>query len=227
MNSENVLSGELKPVMFARSDESELDSHILFNLSNAERYMDNWYVELTSPTGESVELGPFTSSQESIPADEIIQIGGAGVYQVEMKGRSRAGLDFTRKTTLELQDVEVVENHILRFSMLYEFDRSATPSAYKNYLVESIAQLIPENARVIINGHTDIIGDEEHNYNLSLQRARSAKLLIEEALANLGINDVEFEVYGFGKLTEHAPFMNRLPEERFYNRTVIIDILPR
>ncbi len=227
MNGENALSGNLKPVMFARSDEGELDSHIVFNLSNAERYMENWFVELTSPTGESVELGPFTTSQESIPAYQILEVGGSGVYQVEMKGRSIEGLDISRETTVELMDVDIVENHILRFSMLYEFDRSATPPAYKNYLVETIAQLIPENARVIINGHTDIIGDDDHNYNLSLQRARSAKLLIEEALTNLGITDVEFEVYGFGKNPEHAPFMNRLPEERFYNRTVIIDIVPR
>lgn len=227
MNGQNALSGNLRPVMFARSDEGEFDSHLLFNLSNAERYMENWYVVLTSPTGESIELGPFTSSQESIPGNEILAIGGAGVYQVEMRGLSREGLEFSRETNVELRDVDVVENHIIRFSMLYEFDRSATPAAYTNYLVEHISPLIPQNARVIINGHTDIIGDEDHNYNLSLQRARDAKTLIENALTNLGITDVEFEVYGFGKMPEHAPFMNRLPEERFYNRTVIIDIVPR
>jgi hypothetical protein len=37
---------------------------------------------------------------------------------------------------------------------------------------------------------------------------------------------VKFEVYGFGEDQGLAPFDNKLPEERFYNRTVIIDILP-
>jgi hypothetical protein len=37
---------------------------------------------------------------------------------------------------------------------------------------------------------------------------------------------VKFDTYGFGEDVRRAPFDNRLPEERFYNRTVIIDILP-
>jgi hypothetical protein len=35
-----------------------------------------------------------------------------------------------------------------------------------------------------------------------------------------------FEVYGFGESEAFAPFGNTLPEERFYNRCVIIDIFP-
>jgi hypothetical protein len=42
----------------------------------------------------------------------------------------------------------------------------------------------------------------------------------------LGKRDVKFEVYGFGAEVANAPFENKYPEERFYNRTVIIDIIP-
>ena len=31
---------------------------------------------------------------------------------------------------------------------------------------------------------------------------------------------------GFGDDADFAPFENKFPEERFYNRTVIIDIVP-
>ncbi len=31
---------------------------------------------------------------------------------------------------------------------------------------------------------------------------------------------------GYGEDIANAPFENNLPEERFYNRTVIIDIIP-
>jgi len=43
-------------------------------------------------------------------------------------------------------------------------------------------------------------------------------------LSNSGKKNVTFETYGFGEDTKQAPFENNLPEERFYNRTVIIDI---
>jgi hypothetical protein len=38
--------------------------------------------------------------------------------------------------------------------------------------------------------------------------------------------DVTFETYEFGEDLSYAPFENDSPEERFYNRTVIIDIVP-
>lgn len=41
------------------------------------------------------------------------------------------------------------------------------------------------------------------------------------------VNDVKFEVYGFGGDQKVNPFENKFPEERFYNRTVIIDIIPQ
>ncbi len=227
MGGANVRSGNLKPVMFSRSDEGELDSHLVFNLSNAERHMENWNVELTDPTGLTMTFGPYTTSQASVPGADILEKGAPGTYQVVMTGTSREGLEFSRETTVELTPVDVTETHVIRFSMLYEFDRSETPAAYKDYLVETVAQLVPENARIVIHGHTDIIGDEEHNRALSLQRARDAKNLIESALKAYGTNGVEFEVYGLGEMKERAPFPNRFPEERFYNRTVIIDIIPR
>ena len=41
-----------------------------------------------------------------------------------------------------------------------------------------------------------------------------------------GKKAIKYEVYGLGDDEDFAPFANRLPEERFYNRTVIIDVVP-
>ena len=79
---------------------------------------------------------------------------------------------------------------------------------------------------MIIHGLTDIIGDEVYNHNLSQERAKSAQQIIERALLITGKKGIRFETYGFGKDASLAPFENNLPEERFYNRTVIIDIIP-
>ena len=45
--------------------------------------------------------------------------------------------------------------------------------------------------------------------------------------AKTGRKDVIFEIYGFGEDVSLPPFDNKYPEERFYNRTVIIDIIPK
>jgi hypothetical protein len=57
-----------------------------------------------------------------------------------------------------------------------------------------------------------------------LARANDVKGIIEKSLAKAGRSDVKFEVYGEGE--KSTPFANKFPEERFYNRTVIIDIFP-
>jgi len=61
---------------------------------------------------------------------------------------------------------------------------------------------------------------------LSVARANDVRVILENGLAKAGRTDVKFEVHGFGADQNLAPFNNKYPEERFYNRTVIIDIIP-
>ncbi|WP_256009812.1 hypothetical protein [Desertivirga xinjiangensis] len=61
---------------------------------------------------------------------------------------------------------------------------------------------------------------------MSQDRASKTQKIIEEALLKAGRNNVKFEMLGYGEDIANAPFENNLPEERFYNRTVIIDIIP-
>jgi len=52
------------------------------------------------------------------------------------------------------------------------------------------------------------------------------KNILQKALSNAGRTDVTFEVNGSGEDANLAPFDNKYPEQRFYNRTVIIDVIP-
>ena len=98
---------------------------------------------------------------------------------------------------------------------------------YEKYLTEVVIPKIPTGATVIIHGHTDVIGGEDVNLKLSLARANDVKGILENGLKNSGRSDVKFEVHGFGEDQNLAPFNNKYPEERFYNRTVILDIIPK
>jgi outer membrane protein OmpA-like peptidoglycan-associated protein len=75
---------------------------------------------------------------------------------------------------------------------------------------------ISDDAEVLINGYTDVIGSEEYNQTLSQQRADAVHALLLEVL---GENASErLQSHGLG---ETAPvFPNGFPEGRFYNRTV-------
>ena len=94
-------------------------------------------------------------------------------------------------------------------------------------MAEVVAPKIKTGDKVIIHGHTDVIGEYAYNQKLSLDRANDVRAILEKSLAKAGTNDVTFEVTGLGENEDLSPFENNLPEERFYNRSVIIDIIPR
>jgi outer membrane protein OmpA-like peptidoglycan-associated protein len=79
---------------------------------------------------------------------------------------------------------------------------------------------------VTIHGHTDIIGNEQHNQKLSEERATEVKRILVKYTKGFPDRKVQFEVMGLGEQEALSPFDNKLPEERFYNRCVIIDITP-
>lgn len=114
----------------------------------------------------------------------------------------------------------------MRFSVLFEFNESKSIAMYEKYLTNIIAPKIPQFGTVIIHGYTDIIGDGTYNQELSLARADDVLNILRKSLATAGRTDVSFEVYGFGEDQILSPFDNQYPEERFYNRTVMIDIIP-
>jgi outer membrane protein OmpA-like peptidoglycan-associated protein len=143
-----------------------------------------------------------------------------------MTGETKSGTIIKKESSVSLVKMDDPKQEGLRYSILFDFDRSKSISAYENFLTDVVAPLIPENGKVIIHGHTDIIGEESYNHNLSHERATGAEQIIAKALNASGKKGVTFESYGFGEDANMAPFENNFPEERFYNRTVIIDIIP-
>ena len=46
-------------------------------------------------------------------------------------------------------------------------------------------------------------------------------------LAKLGINDVKLKIMGHVEDTKYSLFKNEYLKERFYNRIVVIDVIPK
>ena len=143
-----------------------------------------------------------------------------------MNGITKSGLPVTKESTIHLVRQNGTTQKGFRYSILFDFDKSKSIASYNKFLTDIVAPLVSDSSTVIIHGHTDIIGEDAYNQKLSVKRATETQKVIESAISKSGKNNVKFETYGFGEDVSHSPFENNLPEERFYNRTVIIDIIP-
>jgi outer membrane protein OmpA-like peptidoglycan-associated protein len=151
-----------------------------------------------------------------------------GNYKVTMIGQTNMGRTVRMDTTVHMVLwTPPKDEQAMRYSVLYGFNNTKTIGIYEKYLTEVIIPKIPKNGTVIIHGYTDMIGDDDYNQKLSEERANDVLNILKSGLTREGRKDVEFKVYGFGEDSDLVPFENGTPEERFYNRTVIIDIIPK
>ena len=217
----------LKPVQIIASQEAPVESYVTFDNKGAGEALSSWSLQLTDEQGKTKSFGPYTQDEVKIPGKMILESRPEGDYKVKMIGQTKSGKIIEKETTAHVvlwTPVKMVEG--TRYSIIYEFNSSEAISMYEKYLTEIVTPKIPMGATVMIKGHTDVIGEVAYNQELSLARANDVKTIIQNSLSKAGRNDVKFEVSGYGENENNAPFDNKTPEERFYNRTVIIDIIP-
>ena len=222
-----VGGGMMKSVQIEAVQFNPLDSHVMFNIGGASDQLKSWTVDIVDETGRNQRFGPFTSSRESIPAKTILGDRAEGNYKVNMNGETRNGMSINKTSTLRVVRQEDTLEKAYRYSILFDFDKTKTIQTYASFLTDVVSAQIPDGSSVIIHGHTDVIGEPDYNFTLSEGRAAEVQKILESALRNSGKNNVKLETVGFGENEGKSPFENNLPEERFYNRTVIIDIIPK
>ena len=217
----------LKPVEILTVQEAPSDSYVSFNVEGATNVLSSWSLEISDESGKVQDFGPFTQEDASIPGKAILGDRPQGDYTALMVGVTKSGNTIKKEAPLHAALWKASEREEgMRFSIIFEFNDSQAITIYDSYLTDIVTPKIPKDGTVIIHGHTDVIGEGAHNQELSGSRANEVKGIIEKALQTADRTDVKFEVSGFGENEILSPFENKLPEERFYNRTVIIDIIP-
>ena len=217
----------LKPLEIVSVQEAPVDSYVSVKVEGAKEAFSSWSLEIADESGKVQNFGPYSQEMVSIPGKSILGDRPSGDYKLTMVGQAKSGKVIRKETSahMVLWSPSTTEE-MMRFSILYEFNKSTAITMYEKYLTEIVIPKIPTGGTVIIHGHTDIIGGEDYNLKLSIGRAEDVRTILESGLAKAGRSDVKFEVHGFGADQTLAPFENKYPEERFYNRTVIIDIVP-
>lgn len=221
-----VGGGMMKPVQYTATQVDPLDSQVIFSVDSAKELLKSWSIEVADSKGVVQHYGPFTNDQESVSGKTILGDSPDGDYKIAMIGETKTGSAVRKESTVHLVRQDDAVSKGLRYSIIFDFDKAKTITSYTKFLTEVVSPLISDGSTVIIHGHTDIIGENDYNQKLSVNRAQQTQKIIEGDLAKSGRNDVKFETFGFGEAPTHSPFENNLPEERFYNRTVIIDIVP-
>jgi flagellar motor protein MotB len=111
-----------------------------------------------------------------------------------------------------------------RHRLLFNYAEEDPIGRSKALIETDIVPDIKAGSKVYVYGHTDSLGADQVNLQLSRSRANDVKKILQEAISARGISGVKIYAYGLGE--DDSPFENEFPEGRMYNRTVIIDIVP-
>jgi len=227
MEFHNGPTAPLKPVEIRALQQAPLNSYTSFNVKGADKAFSSWSLEVKDEKGAVQKFGPYTGENIGLPGKSILGSRPKGDYKVTMVGLTKDGYTVRREVPVHmvLWTPGGYKNGI-RYSILYEFNESTAITMYEKYLTEIVTPKIPKGGKVLVRGYTDVIGDEANNLQLSVARANDVKRILESSLATAGRTDVTIEANGYGEDPKMALFENTFPEERFYNRTVVIDILP-
>ena len=120
-----------------------------------------------------------------------------GIHEVEWN-LEKVKESFQDKINLSYeQDTLVVTSHIG-----FEFNKHDISNEYNDFLTH-LAKIMKNTRGVLlnINGHTDSVGTNTYNFNLSRKRALS----IANFLVNQGVARSRMQTYGFGSTKPIAP----------------------
>jgi outer membrane protein OmpA-like peptidoglycan-associated protein len=213
----------MKPVVIESVQSEPIDNDLVLGVRTTAP-IDSWTVTV-SGNGHNQTYGPYRTSSQRIDAKPMLGTAPNGEYTATVTAQTTSGRTITKTQNFSLVRRELPPVTGQRFSILFEFDESRTVKTYENFLRQEVAPRIPNGSTVVIHGHTDKVGLEDHNIELSNRRSQETQRVLEDELKKMG-RSATMDSYGFGETEMRAPFGNENPEGRYYNRTVMIEVIP-
>jgi outer membrane protein OmpA-like peptidoglycan-associated protein len=185
---------------------------------------DGTLIDSTAGQGDLMAAYPFNLKKLGLAKIGGYENIGANIEVEDRKGRTyktgaSTNVRFIRREerVAKKEGYKVMEKYAL---ILFDFDRADIKDRNQAVMDRIIARIkeVP-TATVKIVGHTDTIGKEAYNLDLSERRAKAA---FEMIVAGGGVNSGNISYEGAGP---HNPlFDNELPEGRALNRTVTVTL---
>lgn len=208
-----------------RASNGDIDSQVVSRSIEITRSGRHWHTFPLAPTGDTAVVynWGFDGNRDSMPTDTL-------PYLAEVKLRLRDGRTLSARSLIPLRVLMANdrptehpwEDNIDEYNLLLFAYDEATASAFQRRVFdEYIRPWLGRARKIRCTGHTDIIGDEDHNLDLSECRGRTMAALIRQG--GTAPRGVKPEVIGTG---ENNPlYSNDLPEGRMLNRTVNVRVL--
>lgn len=187
-------------------------------------YMDD--SQLWSKSGNG---SPSSSMQWDLDRNKLIELARKDVngnhISVKLKVVDNEGNSdeastavpiFYEKKSKYYDGVLVKDSVVERYNLVFfDYDMTLINKENENTF-KTILSRINTNSSVSITGFTDKLGTDEYNKQLSIDRAKSVEAAIKERI-------VPEKIFSKG-VGETLIYDNDIPEGRFYNRTVIVEI---
>jgi len=131
-----------------------------------------------------------------------------------------ASSDTTEKHLIPLNiNIETEKYEIGRLNLIvFDFDKATMSNTNRSLVADFTKNAIKPKSEIYITGTTDMLGGQEYNMLLSQRRADNTQQIINSVLPNTNF----VKVVGIG--SDKPRYDNNLPEGRFYNRTVLIEV---
>ncbi len=210
-----------KPVRYTIRDESSIDNDLIFTIDKDINFR-SWDVTITGE-GKTMYFGPFAYDYERINPAELMRFLESGKYNAKVVITDNNGMKTEENYPFKLNKDTELKN-ASRYLMIFEYNESSAVFSYEKTIRGEIVPGINEGNRVIIHGHTDIIGTEAGNKKLSLERANKAKEIMLDELKK-DDKKVSVKAIGMGQNRTQYTFDNRYPEGRMYNRNVFVEVI--
>lgn len=146
--------------------------------------------------------------------------GSIGRYMDNQESELRQG--FAQSDAANVQRNANILEVTFKSDVLFDTD-SAALKAGSHSEISRVARVLNEypQTSIVVAGHTDSTGSEEHNQALSERRAQSVK----NALLDQGVSPARVTTVGYGETQPIAS--NYTPEGRQMNRRVVVTIAPQ
>jgi outer membrane protein OmpA-like peptidoglycan-associated protein len=211
-----------EPVRFTYLSESNLDNDILLSLSDSTN-IKSWSVSFIN-NQKTQTFGPFEEGSIRIDPAKIMKGINESIFNVQVISLRNNNTTHIDEQEIKLKKIVLPdESKGNRFTITFDYAKTDAVSQYEDVIRENLTPLLTQSKYAYLHGHTDDIGNERANNLLSLKRANETKSLFLKANPLL---NPQIQTIGFGEYYMHSYFDNSTPEGRFYNRNVVIDILP-
>ncbi len=210
-----------RPLIYTIRDESSIDNDMIFAVGDGVPFK-SWDITITGE-GKTMYFGPYAYSYARINPSELMRFLEKGKYEAKVEITDRNGTKTSETTSFKLTKEKELKN-ATRYLMLFDYNQADAVRSYESIIRGDIVKGMTNGDKVIIHGHTDIIGNRDGNLKLSRERANEAKVIIDDELKKEN-KSVKVSALGLGMSKVQYTFENKYPEGRMYNRNVFVEIM--